>query len=135
MFRRIAVPTVLVLVLALASTSSCAQASTKTSLLRGRTGQRHLVKLRTWERALQIVRFDIELRCHDGSVLIDEESDFMRTPLRRNDSFGEVQTGSTDTVMIRGRVRGKSVKGRLRVKDRLGKTRCDSHWVSFTARR
>lgn len=136
MLRRIAVGGVLACLVVAALASAPTEAATKagkTTLLRGRTGQQQRVKLKLSARSLQLIRFNIELRCHDGSILIDEESDFVRTPLRRNGSFGEVQTGSTDTVMIRGHVRGRGIKGRLRVKDRLGKTRCDSRWVRFTA--
>ncbi len=119
---------------ALAGTST--EAATKaggTTLLKGRTGQHQRVKLKLQQRSLKLIHFNIKLRCRDGSILIDEESGFEKTPVRHSGHFGEVQEGSTDTVMIRGRLRGKRVNGRLRVKDRLGKVRCDSHWVSFKA--
>jgi hypothetical protein len=101
----------------------------------GTDGQKRMVKLKVGgdDLTLQIIRFDIELSCRDGSVLVDEESGFVPTPLRRNGTFGEVQSDSTDTVMIRGRVQGRAIRGRLRVKDRLGKSRCDSRWIRFTA--
>jgi len=137
MLRRVAVGGVLACMMVAALATAPTEASTKaakTTLLRGRTGQQHRVKLRLSAHSLQLIRFDIELRCRDASTLIDEESGFARTPFHRNGSFSEVQTGSTDTVMIRGHVRGRGVKGRLRVKDRVGKTRCDSHWVQFKAK-
>ncbi len=136
MIRRIAVSAVLACLVVAALASAPTEAATKAgnaTLLKGRTGQHHRVKLKLQQRSLKLLRFDIELHCHDGSILIDEESGFVRTPFRHGGSFSEVQTGSTDTVMIRGQVRGKGVKGRLRVKDRLGKSKCDSHWVRFTA--
>lgn len=136
MLRRVAVGGVLACLMAMAVTAP-GEASTKANeatLLKGRTGQKHRVKLKLSASTLRLVRFDIELRCRDGSILVDEESGFERTPIHRNGSFGDVQTGSTDTVMIRGRLRGKGVEGRLRVKDRLGKIRCDSRWVRFKAR-
>ena len=132
MLRRIAVGGILACMMVTALATAPAKGSTKT-LFKGKTAQKRVVKMRAWDSALQIVRFNIELKCRDGSVLIDEESGFVRTPIRRNGSFSEVQTGSTDTVMIRGRVKGKAIHGSLRVKDRLGKSRCDSRWVGFTA--
>ena len=84
---------------------------------------------------LRIVRFNIQLSCRDGSILIDEESGFVRTPVHRNGRFSDVQVGSTDTVLIRGKAKGRAIRGRLRVKDRLGRgVRCDSRWVKFSAR-
>jgi hypothetical protein len=132
MLRRIAVGGILAWMMVTALATAPAEGSTKT-LLKGKTAQKRVVRMRVWGHALQIVRFSIELKCRDGSLLIDEESGFVRTPIRRNGSFGEVQTGSTDTVMIRGHVKGKAIHGSLRVKDRLGKSRCDSRWVGFTA--
>ena len=77
-------------------------------------------------------RFKIELGCRDGSRLILDESGFLRTPVRGNGSFRDVQYGRTDTVYIRGKMSGKSVRGRLRVKDKLRNgVRCHSRWVSF----
>lgn len=116
---------------ALAVTSADGAAKT---LLRGHTGQKRVVKLKKFNHALQVVRFNVELRCRDGSALIDEESGFVRTPIHSGGRFSDVQTGSTDTVRIQGRVQGKTIKGRLRVNDRLGKVRCDSRWVRFTAK-
>jgi len=105
------------------------------ALFKGRTAQKRVIKLRGSERAMQIVHFNVELSCRDGSILIDEESGFLQTPVRRNGSFSDVQIGSTDTVAIRGRASGKVITGRLRVRDRVGKSKCDSRWVRFTARR
>ncbi len=133
MLRKIAVSGALACLMAAAIAVASADGASKT-LLRGHTGQQHIVKLRKWNQAVQIVRFKVELRCRDGNALIDEESGFVRTPIHGGGHFSDVQIGSTDTVRIQGRVQGKAIKGRLRVKDRLGKARCDSRWVRFAAK-
>jgi hypothetical protein len=81
------------------------------------------------------MRFTIKLTCRDGSTLIDEESGFQRTPVQRDGNFHDDQLGSTDEVLLGGRLRGHTARGRVRVKDHLGNgVRCDSHWVRFSAR-
>ncbi len=133
MIRRLATGGVLACLIAAMAATVPADAATKT-LFKGRTGQKRVVRLKTEKHALRIVRFNIRLSCRDGSILIDEESGFVRTPIHRG-RFRDVQVGSTDTVMIRGKAKGRAVRGRLRVKDRLGRgVRCDSRWVKFSAR-
>lgn len=103
--------------------------------MKGRTGQRYHIALRARGRTVEIMRFSIKLSCRDGSVLIDEESGFQRTPVKAGGSFRDDQLGSTDEVLFGGRLRGHAARGRVRVKDRLGSgVRCDSHWVRFSAR-
>ena len=104
-------------------------------VFKGSTAQDRGIRVAVAPRSIQIKRFKIELRCKDGSLLILDESGFLRTPVRRNGRFRDVQHGRSDTVFIRGEMRGKAVHGRLRVKDRLKNgVRCGSRWVRFTAR-
>lgn len=117
-----------------ATQGPAAAAGAERMTMKGRTGQRYLIALRAHGRAVEIMRFTIKLSCRDGSVLIDEESGFQRTPVRRGGSFHDDQFGSTDEVLFGGRLRGRAARGRVRVKDRLGSgVRCDSHWVRFLA--
>jgi hypothetical protein len=134
MIRRLATGGVLACLIAAMAATVPADAATK-ALFKGRTGQKRVVKLRAGRQALQIVRFEIRLSCRDGSTLIDEESGFVRTPVHPNGRFSDVQVGSTDTVLIRGRAKRGAIHGRLRVQDRLRRgIKCDSHWVRFSAR-
>lgn len=101
-------------------------------VFKGSTAQDRGIRVAVQKRSVQIKRFKIELGCRDGSRLILDESGFLRTPVRGNGSFRDVQYGRTDTVYIRGKMRGNSVRGRLRVKDKLRNgVRCHSRWVSF----
>lgn len=103
--------------------------------MKGRTGQRYRIVLQEREDAVEIRRFTIRLLCRDGSTLVDEESGFQKTPMRRGGRFHDDQVGSTDEVWIDGRLEGRHAHGRVRVTDRLGsRIRCDSHWVRFVAR-
>ena len=112
-----------------------ADAAPRRQLMKGRTGQRYRIALRDRGGAIEVMRFTIKLSCRDGSTLIDEESGFQRTPVQRGGNFHDDQLGSTDEVLIGGRLRGHTARGKVRVKDPLGNgVRCDSHWVRFSAR-
>lgn len=102
---------------------------------KGRTAQKRPVQVAVAARSVTLVRVKIRLRCLDGGVLYDDLSDFQPTDLRSRGRFSDVQYGSTDVVHWRGRVRARSVRGKIRVKDRLrsGVT-CDSGFVGFAAR-
>jgi hypothetical protein len=113
------------------STSPIASAASN-STFKGRTSQRYQIKLAGDGDALRLLRFTVKLSCQDGSVLIDEESGFQRTSIRRGGKFSDRQEGSTDAVFFRGRLRGRAIHGALRVTDRWGHVKCDSHWVKFT---
>lgn len=101
----------------------------------GKTAQKRRIVLRASPGHLDLLHFTVSLQCRDGSLLIDQESGFQPTPIRAGGSFRDDQVGSTDEVRLRGQVRGSQVRGRLRVTDRVGRVRCDSRWVKFTARR
>jgi len=100
--------------------------------LRGRTGQKRTIRLTKHGNRIQLKHFTARLRCHGGAVLIDAESGFQPTRTRGG-RFHDVQVGSTDEVLFKGLVRGHRISGKIRVKDRLGKKRCDSRWVKFAA--
>jgi len=102
------------------------------TLLRGRTGQKRKINLTRHGNRIQLKHFTARLRCHGGAVLIDAESGFQPTHVHGN-NFNDVQVGSTDEVLFRGRVRGHRINGKIRVKDKLGKKKCDSRWVKFSA--
>jgi hypothetical protein len=103
-------------------------------LLKGRTRQGRTIRLALHHESLQIKRFTIELRCRDGSYLVDEESGFVPTRLGRGGRIRDHQVGNTDDVWIRGRLSGRVLRGTVRVHDRLGRVQCDSHWVRFHAK-
>jgi hypothetical protein len=123
----------LALTLAVGLLQSTADAAGKRSL-RGRTSQGRSVRLAIKGSTLKVLHFKAKLRCRDGSVLIDDESGFLPTRLRGG-AFSDRQVGSTDTVWFKGKVGRRGVHGRLRVKDKYRRTRCDSHWVRFSAKR
>lgn len=118
----------------LAANSVTAGAAPK-RVFKGSTAQDRSIRVAVQKRSIQIKRFKIELNCRDGSILVLDESGFLRTKVRGNGKFRDVQYGRTDTVYIRGTKRGKSLRGRLRVKDKLKSgVRCNSKWVRFTAK-
>ncbi|HET8565649.1 MAG TPA: hypothetical protein VFL77_04150 [Solirubrobacterales bacterium] len=126
---------------ALACTMACAAltadadaAAPGRGLLKGRTGQGRTIRLALHRHSVQIKRFTIELRCRDGSILIDDESGFLPTPLSASGRIRDHQIGSTDDVWIRGRLGGNHLRGSVRVRDRVGGVRCDSRWVRFNTR-
>jgi hypothetical protein len=100
----------------------------------GKTGQGRTIRLKVMPGAVKLLGFSIELRCAGGYTLVDQESNFLPSATNRSGRFHDAQVGSTDEVQIRGRLSGSTVKGRVRVRDRLGKHRCASHWVKFSAR-
>jgi len=113
---------------------AAADAATK-RVFKGNTAQDRSIRVAVMPRSIKIMRFKAELRCRDGSILIVDESGFLRTSVRRNGSFRDAQFGRTDEVFIRGKKRKRVVRGRLRVKDKLNNgTRCSSRWIKFTAK-
>lgn len=126
-----------VLICAALSASAVAPAGAEARrVYKGKTGQSHPIKIAVGTRSLKVLHFKAGLRCRDGSTLVDEESGFLPTPIRANGRFRDAQVGSTDEVLIRGRRKGRVVRGRVRVRDRLGNgVRCSSKWIKFSARR
>jgi len=103
---------------------------------KGKTAQKRPVRITMRGNTIKLRHFTAALKCRNGVRLIVSESGFVRTPLRGNGSFNDVQVGKTDEVFFKGRVRGKVVRGKVRVKDRLHKRgpRCASKWIGFRAR-
>lgn len=130
MYRRLIVCGLLAFGLVGAEASAAAAATYK-----GRTAQGRAIRIASKGTKIKVLRFKAELRCRNGTLLVDDESGFLWTPLRGN-RFKDRQFGSTDTVWFRGRRTRKAITGRLRVTDKLGNgTRCNSRWVKFTAKR
>jgi hypothetical protein len=102
-------------------------------LARGRTAQGRSIRVKVSPGGIQIQGFSIELHCSGGYTLIDAESNFLPSVVGRKGRIHDAQVGDTDEILIRGRLTAHKVSGRLRVRDRLGKYRCSSPWVRFTA--
>jgi hypothetical protein len=100
----------------------------------GKTKQHRKIRLTVSGQQARMQGFAIELHCRDGSILVDQESGFEPSTIHGG-KFKDTQYGSTDTVTYAGKVRGSKVIGTLKVKDRIGKVRCVSPTVKFTARR
>lgn len=125
---------------ALACTMACAALTVEAGAaipdrgpLKGRTRQGRRIRLVLHRDSIRIKRFTIDLSCRDRSILIDDESGFLPTPLRAGGRIRDHQVGNTDDVWIRGRMHGSALHGSIRVRDRLGRVRCDSRWVGFKA--
>ncbi|HEY1286058.1 MAG TPA: hypothetical protein VGF04_08220 [Solirubrobacterales bacterium] len=102
------------------------------NVLRGHTSQGFKIRLLLKKRTVDVLRFKARLSCRDGSVLLVDESGFLKTPVKHSGSFRDTQFGSTDKVYLRGRVTGRSITGKVRVTDRTrGGSRCHSRWLKF----
>jgi len=120
---------------ALLAVVAISAAQAPTGAYRGTTEQNRKVQLRVTAHTVTLIRLKIRLRCLDGSILYDDLSDFAPTRLQTRGRFADVQVGPTDEVLWRGRVRARSVRGKLRVKDKVaGNVSCDSGFVGFAAR-
>ena len=120
--------------LALGLFAAPSPAAAGSGLYAGKTGQQRTIHLTANARQLRMRNFSIKLHCRDGSVLIDQESGFEPSKVRRN-KFVDTQYGSTDKVTYKGGVRGTKVIGTLKVRDRVGKVFCVSPTVKFTTHR
>ena len=100
---------------------------------RGLTAQGRSIRMNLSPATIVIRGFSIELRCSGDFVLVDQESDFRPSTVSKG-QIHDSQVGPTDEVLIRGRLGARVVHGRIRVRDRLGKHRCSSSWVPFTAK-
>jgi len=102
---------------------------------KGKTAQKRTIRIAGNAKSIKVKRFKVELKCRNGTILVDDESGFLSTKLRKGGKFKDRQYGSTDTVWFRGKRRGKRVSGKLRVTDKLGSgVRCNSGWVKFNAK-
>lgn len=117
---------------ALAKSKNKNGALTKTAV--GKTKQGRKIRIRVGGLSMKLVNFTAKLKCRDGSILVDKESGFEVTGLKKGGRFNDRQYGSTDSVLFRGKVTKKWVRGKLRVQDKWGKVKCDSKWVKFSAK-
>jgi len=123
------------LALCLVGVEITAAAAADAAVYKGRTAQKRSIVIAGSKKSIKVKRFKVALKCRNGTLLINDESGFLRTPLRKGGKFRDRQYGSTDTVWIRGRRKGKVISGQLRVTDKLGSgVRCNSGWVKFKAR-
>jgi hypothetical protein len=111
-----------------------ALAAGKTGTFAGKTAQHRNIKLKVSAGQVKLLNFSIELKCRDGSVLVDTESGFQATKLSGG-KFSDSQVGSTDTVTYSGKVSGSKATGTVKVTDKLGKVKCNSPKVKFTVHR
>ena len=120
--------------LVLGASAGGAFAAAKAGTYAGKTAQKRAVRLKVSATQVKLMNFTIELKCGDGSSLVDVESDFEPSALRGG-KFKDVQFGSTDTVRFSGKVAGSKATGTLKVTDKVGKVSCHSPTVKFTAHR
>ena len=137
MHRKLTALAVLALTLAaLAPASATAAHGAKDNVHKGRTAQGRTIRVAVYRRSIELKHFTIKLRCRKGGTLIDVESGFLPSKLRKHNRIHDHQVGSTDDVYIRGRLYRHHLKGAIRVRDRWGKkNKCDSKWVRFHAKR
>lgn len=133
MLKTLSIAAACVLGCAALTIDAAAAKPAKKNTIKGKTSQGRVIRLARNRHGVQLKRFKIKLRCRDGSILIDDESGFLTTPLRHG-KLRDHQVGSTDDVWLRAQLKGRVVRGKIRVRDRVGKVRCDSHWVRFHAR-
>jgi hypothetical protein len=133
MLKRVMVATACLVLMAATVAAEAIAAGHRGKLVRGLTAQGRSIRLRVLPHEVKIQSFSIELRCSGGYVLIDEESNFLPSELGKKGQIHDAQIGSTDEILIRGRLAGHHVSGKIRVRDRLGKHPCSSPWVKFDA--
>ncbi len=133
MFKKLST-TAACVVLAAAALSVDAIAAGHHGVARGKTGQGRSIRMADSPKQIKLRGFSIELRCSGGYQLVDQESGFLPTTVSPSGQFHDHQYGSTDEVLIRGRLHAHAVRGWIRVRDRLGKHHCSSPWVKFTAK-
>lgn len=135
MFRRVIVAAAcMALGSSLLLDAATAASKSRGSQLHGKTSQGRQIRLKASAGKVQLKHFTIQLRCRGGAILIDEESGFLPSKVGRGGKIHDVQVGSTDEVLFRGRLKGSKLRGKIRVRDKLEGKRCDSKWVKFTAR-
>ncbi|MBA3866745.1 MAG: hypothetical protein H0X42_10460 [Solirubrobacterales bacterium] len=115
--------------------NSAAAAGSGVQVSKGRTAQGRQIRIAFHPRSVELKHFTIRLRCKGGDVLIDAESGFLPSKVLKNGRIRDHQVGSTDDVYLRGRLGNHRLHGAIRVRDRLGKHRCDSKWVRFHVQR
>jgi len=134
MRSRLVIGALLVCALVLAAEGAPFAGAAPKRLYKGKTVQKLPVRITMRGNTLKLRHFTARLRCKGGARLVVNESGFQRTRIHGG-RFDDVQVGDTDEVFFRGKVGGKAVRGRIRVKDRLHKRgpRCASKWLKFQA--
>lgn len=103
-------------------------------LFKGKTAQGYKMKVLVRGQAFKLQKFDIDLKCRDGSELALIESGFLWKKVGKRGGFRDAQFGRTDSVYFRGKLSEKRIRGKVRVTDRLRNgTRCSSAWIGFKA--
>jgi hypothetical protein len=133
MMKRVTMAGACVVLASMMAATAAIAAGHPGKLAHGRTGQGRNIRVKVFPDQIKIQSFSIELNCSGGYVLVDEESNFLPSAVSQKGQIHDAQVGSTDDILIRGRLTGHKVSGRIRVRDRLGKHRCSSPWVRFTA--
>jgi hypothetical protein len=134
MFKKLSAVAACVVLAAVTTSIDAIAADHQGSVARGRTGQGRGIRVKVMSDHIRLLGFSIELNCSGGYLLVDQESGFEPTAVSHGGRLRDRQYGSTDEVLVRGRLQGRTVRGQIRVRDRLGKHRCSSPWVSFHAR-
>ena len=128
MFRRMVIVSVCTALFAWVAESAIAKGNG--GVLKGRTAQHRGIRFGLRSGHVDLKHVTVKLRCKGGDILIDDESGFAPSPLKGG-RVNDFQVGSTDRVWIRGHLRGRSLRGTIRVRDRWGHHACDSGWVGF----
>lgn len=134
LFTRLLVGVAALGALAAFDTLPATASSKSTQVVKGHTSQGRALRMRVRGDSMKLLSFTAELGCRDGSELLLDESGFLVTDLGRGGTFSDFQYGKTDKVRFKGRVGARVVRGRIRVSDRWGRVKCDSHWIKFTAK-
>ena len=134
MFKKFTVTATCVVLASVAMSADASAAGRGAKVASGKTAQGRTMRVKVMPHEIKLIAFSIELRCSGGYTLVDQESNFLPSAVGWNGRIHDAQVGTTDEILIRGRLRGRTVGGRIRVRDRLGKYRCSSPWVSFTVR-
>jgi hypothetical protein len=100
---------------------------------RGTTAQNKTIQIKGGPGSVSLVRFQIRMICHDGSLFFASVSGFEPTSVEGG-RFSDTEYGQTDVVKWEGTVRGRKIGGRIQVEDQLPSgMRCSSGPVRFTA--
>jgi hypothetical protein len=134
MFKKLTAASVGVVLASVAMSTEALGAGQGARVATGKTAQHRTISVKVTPNAIRLVGFSIELHCSGGYTLVDQESNFLPSALSRTGRVHDAQVGTTDEILIRGHLTGRTFGGRIRVRDRLGKHRCSSPWVRFSVK-
>jgi hypothetical protein len=121
--------------LAVAAVLAVAAGAATDGKYKGKTAQKKRVAFTIGGNTITGLRFAINLKCSNGDTLTDDESDFEPIDLDAAGKFSDEQVGGKDQVKLSGKVKGSTVKGRVRVQDKLKKGVTCKRAVKFKAKR